>query len=214
MRAMNPPLRMALSIAAGVLVALLLFLFMNLLISGGRGQQGTASAGQIVDLIRIQEEEVVQTKRRVRPKKPPPPKDPPPPPKLTVSEEPKPQQNRMRIDLPDIDISGAAGGGPFIGKWEPGDPAAEGEAIPIVRIDPQYPREALMDGTEGYVRFRVLIGIDGSVIDTEVVEAAPGRLFVRNATRAVRRWKFKPRVVNGTAVERWAATTIVFDLED
>ncbi len=206
--------RAAGSIAGGAFVALALFLFMNTLVSGGRGQQATAPAGQIVDLIRIQEDEVVQTKRRIRPRKPPPPKDPPPPPKLRVSSEAKPQRNPMRIDLPRIDVSGAAGGGPFIGKWEPGDPAAEGDAIPIARIDPQWPREALMDGTEGYVRFRILIGADGSVKDTEVVEAAPGRLFVRNATRAVRRWKFKPRVVDGTPVERWATTTLVFQLGD
>jgi len=211
---MNPTRwRTAGSITGGVFVALALFLFMNTLISGGRGQQGAVSAGQIVDLIRVQEEQVVQTKRRVRPSKPPPPKEPPPPPKLRISNEAKPQRDPMRLDLPQIDVSGAAGGGPFIGRWEPGDPAAEGEAIPIVRIDPQWPREALLDGTEGYVRVRVLIGTDGSVKETEVIEAAPGRLFVRNAMRAVRRWKFKPRVVDGTPVERWATTTLVFQLD-
>ncbi len=202
------------SASGGVLVALLLFLFMNTLISGGRGQKAAGATGQIVDLIRVQEDDIVQTKRRVRPKKPPPPKDPPPPPKLRVPDESKPQHNPMRLDLPNIDISGAAGGGPFIGTWEPGDPAAEGEVIPIVRIDPQYPREALIDGTEGYVKFRVLIGTDGSVIDVKVTEAAPGRLFVRNAIRAVRRWKFKPRVVDGTPVERWASTSIEFSLDN
>ena len=202
------------SIVGGVFVALVLFLFMNTLITGARGQQGAATAGQIVDLIRVQEDEIVQTKKRVRPKKPPPPKDPPPPPKLKVSSEAKPQKNPMRIDLPRIDVSGAGGGGPFIGKWDPGDPAAEGEAVPIVRIDPQWPREALMDGTEGYVRVEVLIGPDGSVLDVKVIEAAPGRLFVRNAVRAVRRWKFKPRIVDGVAVERWAVTSIVFQLDN
>ena len=209
----KPGWRAAGSIAGGVFVALALFLFMNTLISGGRGQQGVAAAGQIVDLIRVKEEEVLQTKKRVRPKKPPPPKEPPPPPRLKVSNEAKPQKNPMRLDLPKIDVTGAAGGGPFIGTWEPGDPAAEGEAIPIVRINPQYPREALMDGTEGYVRFEVLIGIDGGVLDVKVIEAAPGRIFVRNAVRAVRRWKFKPRVVDGVPVERWARTSIVFELD-
>lgn len=205
--------RMAGSIAGGIFVALVLFLFMNTLITGGRGQQGAATAGQIVDLIRVQEDEIVQTKKRVRPKKPPPPKEPPPPPKLKVSSEAKPQKNPMRLDLPKIDVSGAAGGGPFIGNWEPGDPAAEGDAVPIVRIDPQWPREALMDGTEGYVRCEVLIGPEGSVLDVRVLEAAPGRLFVRNAVRAVRRWKFKPRIVDGVAVERWATTSIIFELD-
>ena len=205
--------RMVGSIVGGVFVALLLFLFMNTLISGGKGQQGAATAGQIVDLIRVQEDPIVQTKQRRRPKKPPPPKIPPPPPILKFPKEPKPQKSPVRIDLPKIDVSGAAGGGPFIGTWDPGDPAAEGEAIPIVRIDPQYPREALMDGTEGYVKFEVLIGTDGRVLDVNVTDAAPGRIFVRNAVRAVRRWKFKPRVVDGVAVERWAKTSIVFELD-
>lgn len=97
---------------------------------------------------------------------------------------------------------------------EPDANAGEGEAVPIVRIDPQWPREALMDGTEGYVRCEVLIGPDGSVLDVRVLEAAPGRLFVRNAVRAVRRWKFKPRIVDGIAVERWAMTSIVFELDN
>jgi len=202
------------SIIAGVLVGLLLFLAMNALISGRHGQHSASPAGQFVGLIRVQEEEVVQTKRRVRPKKPPPPKVPPPPPKLRLTNEARPQKEPMRIDLPRIDVSGAAGGGPFLGTWEPGDAAPEGEVEPIVRINPQYPRQALLDGTEGYVKFEVLIGTDGSVLDVRVTEAVPGRVFVRNALRAVRRWIFKPRIVDGIPVERWAKTSIVFELAD
>lgn len=212
---MGPPSRRTLaSIAGGVVVALVLFLVMEALITGGRGQHRAAPTGQIVDLIRVEEEDVVQTKQRVRPKKPPPPKTPPPPPKLKLANDSKPQRNPMRIDLPDIDVSGAVGSGPYIGTWEPGDAAPEGEVEPLVRINPQYPREALRDGIEGYVAFEVLIGTDGSVMDVRVTDAEPGRVFVRNALRAVRRWIFKPRVVDGVAVERWAKTSIVFELED
>ena len=201
------------SVAGGVLLAAVLFLVMNALITGGRAQLRDSTTGQIVDLIRVEEEEIVQTKRRVRPKKPPPPK-PPPPPKLKVANEARPLKDPMRVDLPKIDVSGALGGGPFLGTWSPGETAREGEVEPIVRINPQYPRQALFDGTEGYVKFEVLIGTDGSVLDVRVTEAEPGRVFVRNALRAVRRWVFKPRVVDGVAVERWAKTSIVFELED
>lgn len=201
------------SVAGGVLLAAVLFLVMNALITGGRAQHRASTTGQIVDLIRVEEEEIVQTKRRVRPKKPPPPK-PPPPPKLKVANEARPTKDPMRIDLPKIGVSGALGGGPFLGTWSPGETAREGEVEPIVRINPQYPRQALFDGTEGYVKFEVLIGTDGSVLDVRVTEAEPGRVFVRNALRAVRRWVFKPRVVDGVAVERWAKTSIVFELED
>lgn len=206
--------RLLASIAGGVCVALLLFLVMDILIAGRQGQHGAVPAGQIVDMIRVQEEEIVQTKRRVRPKKPPPVKEPPPPPRLQQPDESRPERDPLRIDLPRIDVSGASGGGPFLGAWEPGDAAPEGELEPIVRINPQYPRQALMDGTEGYVKFEVLIGTDGRVLDVRVTEAEPGRIFVRDALRAVRRWVFKPRVVDGVAVEGWARTSIVFELAD
>ena len=198
------------SIAGGIFVALALFLLMTVLIDGGQGRPGTATAGQIVDLIHVQKEEIVARIERVRPKLPPR-KEPPPPVRITPSSKIEPLREPLHIDLPTI---GVTGGGPIIGPWKPGAPAAEGEAIPIQRIDPQYPQQALMDGTEGYVKFEVLIGTDGRVLDVKVTEAAPGRIFVLNAVRAVRRWKFKPRVVDGVPVERWAKTSIVFELDN
>jgi protein TonB len=203
-------LRRGASIAGGIVVALALFLLMTVLIEGGQGQPGTATAGQIVDLIHVQEEDKVRRTVRVRPKMPPR-KEPPPPVRITRSSVIEPQREPIRIDLPTIGVSR---GGPIIGPWKPGAPAAEGEAIPIQRVDPQYPQQALMDGAEGYVNFEVLIGTDGTVLEVRVTEAAPGRIFVHSAVRAVRRWKFKPRVVDGVPVERWARTSIVFELDN
>ena len=197
----------------GIVVSLGLFLVMNALISGQGGKQASGSSGQIVGMIRVEEAEQVRAKQRVRPQKPPPPKEPPPPPKLKVPSEKKPERQPMRITMPNIDIP-SAGGGPYLGQWSPGDAAAEGEAVPIVRIDPQWPREALEQGLEGFVQLEVLIGIDGATKDVKVLESKPGSLFVRNAIRAVQRWKFKPKIVDGTPVERWARTTIEFELED
>ena len=198
------------SIAGGVFVALALFLLMTVLIDGGQGRPGTATAGQIVDLIHVQEDEIVSRKVYVRPKKPPR-KEPPPPIKTRSSSDIERSREPIRIDIPTI---GVTGGGPIIGAWQPGAPAAEGEAIPIQRVNPQYPQQALMDGTEGYVKFEVLIGTDGRVLEVKVTEAAPGRIFVLSAVRAVRRWKFKPRVIDGAPVERWATTSIVFQLDN
>ena len=203
-------LRRGASIAGGIVVGLALFLLMTVLIEGGQGQPGTATAGQIVDLIHVQEEEIVLRTERVRPKKPPR-KEPPPPIRITPSSDIEPPREPIRIDLPAI---GVTGGGPIIGPWKPGAPAADGAPIPIQRVDPQYPQQALMDGTEGYVKLELLIGTDGSVLDVKVTEAAPGRIFVPGAVRAVRRWKFKPRVVDGVPVERWARTSIVFELDN
>ena len=84
--------------------------------------------------------------------------------------------------------------------------------IPIVRIDPQWPREALIEGTEGWVEVEFTILPDGSVEDPIVTDSEPRGLFDRNALRAILRWKFKPRVVDGEAVSRRAEQRIDFIL--
>ena len=197
----------------GILISLGLFLVMNILISGQAAKQTSTSSGQIIGMIRVQDEEQVRTKQRVRPKKPPPPKEPPPPPKLQVQREQKPERQPMRVAMPNIDTP-SAGGGPYLGQWNPGDAAAEGEAVPIVRIAPQWPREALEQGIEGFVQLEVLIDTDGSIKNVKVLDSKPGGMFVRNAIRAVQRWKFKPKIEEGVAVERWATTTIEFELDN
>jgi protein TonB len=118
----------------------------------------------------------------------------------------------LDIEIPDISMSVASGNGPYIGQWSPGDAAAEGDVIPIVRIDPQWPREALLEGTSGWVEVEFTILPDGSVADPEVLQSDPPRLFDRNALRAILRWKFKPRIVDGQPVERRAVQRIDFML--
>ena len=203
------------SIAGGVLAGLAVFLFTNTLITGSAGQQGAADAGQIVDVVRIKEDLEVITKPPLsRPEKPPPPERLPPLPRPQEQDPQEPQNRRIRIDVPGIDVRGAAGHGPYLGPGGPQGAGKDSDAVPVVRINPDYPRDALMEGIEGYVKFDLLVATDGTVLSVRVTDAAPGRIFVRNAKRAVRRWKFKPRVVDGVAVERWVRTSIVFELED
>ena len=81
-----------------------------------------------------------------------------------------------------------------------------------MRIDPQWPREALIEGTAGGVEFEFTILPDGTVEDPVVIDSEPPRLFDRNARRAILRWKFKPRIVDGQAVSRRATQRIDFVL--
>lgn len=69
---------------------------------------------------------------------------------------------------------------------------ATAQPIPVSAAPPQYPREALMRGTSGWVRFGFHIKGDGTVTDIRVVESEPGRLFVASAQRALERWRFDP----------------------
>lgn len=81
------------------------------------------------------------------------------------------------------------------------------QPIPVSATPPQYPREALMRGMTGWVRFGFHINADGTVKDIRVVDSEPGRLFVAAAQRALEQWRFDP------ADEGLAAYTIQFDID-
>jgi protein TonB len=206
-------MRYLVSVVAGLSVALLLFLLMHFLISGDKGIDKTANQGAVVDFIRVKEDEMTRLKERIPPRKPPPPKDPPPPPKLKIADTSKPPPVRLDIATPRVNVPISTGDGPYIGQWSPGDPAAEGDVIPITMIQPQYPREAMLDGIEGYVVFEITILKDGSVANPKIMESQPRRMFDRSATRAILRWKFKPRIINGEAVKRQATIRLDFNLD-
>ena len=204
-------MRFLVAIVSGVIMALLLFLLMHALIGGRDGFKRPEDTGRVVDFVRVRAEEIVQTRDRQVPKKPPPPDKPPPPPQLQT-QAPQ-QQVRQVLDIETPDISVGFTGGPVVAAgWQSGDNMGDGDIVPIVRIEPSYPRDAAMKGIEGYVRVMLTILPDGSVGDAKVIEANPPRVFNREAIRAVLRWKFKPRIVDGQAVSRQAEQTIDFSL--
>jgi protein TonB len=71
---------------------------------------------------------------------------------------------------------------------------------PIVRIEPQYPRKAAMQGTEGFVVLAFEVTESGTVDNVEVVSAKPRRSFYMSAKRAVLKWKYKPQTEDGKPV--------------
>jgi protein TonB len=207
----KPEMRYLSAMILGVIISLSLFFLMQALIDSGEQDYRASNEGQIMEFIRIKDDENLSFKDRIKPKKPTPPKEPPPPPKLIVEKQAKPTVNKIRIEIPNIDLPTIAGGGPFLGNWQ-GNPLAEGDVLPIVRIDPQWPREALVKGIEGYVVVEVTIASDGSVRGASIIESVPKRMFDRNVIRAVLKWKFKPRIINGVPVERKAIQTLEFKI--
>ena len=210
---LKPEVRYLSALLLGVIVTLGLFFLMQALIDSGEQSFHSSSEGQMMEFIRIKDDESLSFKDRRKPVKPKPPKEPPPPPKLIVQKQVKPTMNKVKIEIPNIDLPTIAGGGPFLGNWA-GNPLAEGDVLPIVRIDPQWPREALVEGIEGYVIVEVTIAADGSVRGVVVMESVPRRLFDRNVIRAVLKWKFKPRIINGVPVERKAIQRLDFNLNE
>jgi protein TonB len=118
------------------------------------------------------------------------------------------------MNLPNLDMPLVGGEGMFIGNFQQVDQTAEGDIIPVVVIRPIYPREAAISGIEGWVKIEFTITEAGTVKDPRVVDARPARVFNRAAIRAMLKWKFKPRVVEGVAVDRRASQIIDFTLDD
>jgi len=77
---------------------------------------------------------------------------------------------------------------------------AEGDFQPLRKFAPAYPRAQANNGTEGYVIVKFTITKMGSVENVTVVEST-NRAFERPSIRAVEKYKYKPRVIDGIAVE-------------
>ena len=90
--------------------------------------------------------------------------------------------------------------------------AANSGLIPLVKIQPKYPREALKAGKTGFVTVRLTVDEKGRVITATIQESRPPRIFDAAAIQAVLKWKFKPRVIDGVAVKQVGLTTIEFNL--
>jgi protein TonB len=73
-------------------------------------------------------------------------------------------------------------------------------ATAVVRIDPKYPTQAAKDGIEGWVKLSFSIDASGAVIDVQVLDAEPKRVFDREAIKALKAWKYQPQMKDGKAV--------------
>ncbi|WP_226911345.1 energy transducer TonB [Gallaecimonas mangrovi] len=73
----------------------------------------------------------------------------------------------------------------------------DGEATPMLRMEPRYPPAAARDGKEGWVKLRFSINTAGLVDDIHVVDAYPRHLFDRAAIEALRKWRYKPQIKAG-----------------
>ncbi len=191
--------RVIIGLLLGAGVTFGLFVLMSVLVKGGDGNFEKRER-PVIDYGEVKIEESVKRKERRVPKKPPPPKEPPPPETQKVSKVTNPNMQTMNIKLSKLDVNVGAGG-MFIGNMEQ-MMSQDGEAIPLVIIEPQYPRKAAMDGIEGYVRFKFTVKPDGYPKDVEIIDANPKRVFDKDGRRAIYKWRFKPKVVDGVAVEQ------------
>lgn len=95
-----------------------------------------------------------------------------------------------------------------------GGPSRDGDAQPTVRINPAYPHDAQVKGIEGYVTMRFDISELGRPINVEVVKSNPRGIFERQARKALRKWKYNPKIVDEKAViQANQSVTLSFEFE-
>jgi TonB family protein len=79
-------------------------------------------------------------------------------------------------------------------------------------VAPTYPSRASERALEGWVDIEFTVGTDGKTRNVVVTDASHESMFRREATEAVSKWEFEPRVFMGRAIEQTSYTRIRFVL--
>lgn len=213
-------IRFGLSFIVGACVTVLLFYIMQALIATGESVLTEDKVGNLVDFVRVKEQQEVQTKDR-KPKKPPPPDEPPPdipPQNFNVAVN----QSGYSMSNVDMNVQADVGSGGF--------GVSDGEYLPIVKVQPVYPRRALSRGMSGWVIVEFTVTAQGQTKNPVVVENcawikparseedchdSPNSIFDRAAIKAAEKFKYKPKVIDGEPVATAGVQNkITFELVD
>lgn len=198
--------RYAFSILVGSAITLSLLFVMHLLIEHAEDAISKERVRYELDFVRVKRNESLNVDD-YQPEKPQKPPETPPeiPPQDMDSIDPNAPTINIAPPTVSADVQVGGPGGMNI---------AEGDYLPIVRVAPVYPARALSRGVEGYVDMSFTVTTTGTVKDPIVVFSTSS-LFDRAATRAVLKFKYKPRVVDGVPVDvPGVKTRISFQIEE
>jgi periplasmic protein TonB len=195
--------RYVVAIGIGAAVTFGLLFVMQYMIASGQNALNDDDAFRIVDFVRVERNETVE-KKKEKPEKPPEPEQAPQMPEPTTSNFDS--TLRISVAAPPPTARSSIGGLNF--------GASDGEYLPIVKVAPVYPPRAAARGLEGYVVVQYTVTTTGETKDITIVESSSS-LFDRAAVESAQKYRYKPRVIDGTAVEVAGVTTrIEFVLED
>ena len=204
---MTPKLQKTLIYIVPLVFTFLVFLIIQQLIlrSGELIKQNKAP--NLVEFIRIKQDDNLQERTRTLPEKPPKPKRPPTP-ELELDPNKPPPINNFDFDIPDFslptDFKGA-----FLGDIS-NLTSGTSQLIPIVKVAPRCPREAAISGIDGSVLMVLNVNANGKVDKVVIKQAKPPNVFNSEAVRAVRRWQFKPKTIDGVPVDQKGELLVEF----
>jgi len=182
-------LAVALLLAAAVTFGL--FFLMQFLISMDATEPERGDAIKIAD-ITMPDIEIEVQRVQPKPEVPEEPEEMPDLPDQQFSVD-APSAAGIQVARVNVDVGGLDSGASIS--------ASDAEYLPIVVIQPQYPNRALQRGIEGWCQVMFTVDENGGVLDPVVVDADPPEIFDSSSLRAVTRFKFNPRTVNGQGVK-------------
>ncbi len=186
--------RLVIGLTIGLAVTAGLFWMMQYLIVTADRGLGEGGSGNLVDFVRLKRDESIQ-RRQLKPKKPPPPDAPPPQPPTPKLEDLNPSAEKIAISAVPVETDIEMSGGFSLG-------VGEGDYLPIVKVAPIYPARALQRGLEGFCVVQYTVTSLGTIRDPVVIEdQCSSSLFHRASVQAALKFKYKPRVIDGEAVE-------------
>ena len=198
--------RYAFSIVVGIVVTMSLLFLMQVLIATGKQALTKPRDRAKLEFVRVKRNEALNTEDFTPEKPPKPPETPPETPPQDMDNI-DPTAPTISVAPPTVSAETSIGG-------PGGMNIAEGDYLPIVRVAPVYPARALSRGLEGYVDMAFTVTTTGTVKDPVVIYSTSS-LFERAAMRAVLKFKYKPRVVDGVPVEvPNVKTRITFKIEE
>ncbi len=195
--------RLLLALPASLLISVILFSFMAWMVDNGNQRAPKSSEAVRFDMVMVENDADIQRRQRSVPQQPEPPQAPQP---MDLS-----QANTQVEPMSQVTPTSALGLNTALEGITISAPNLEGtmsnqQALPLYRVEARYPSNAEKRKIEGYIILRFTIDAAGRTKDIEVIEAEPSRVFEREAIRALKNWKYQPKVENGVSIEQFGQT--------
>ena len=189
----------------GFIVTLALFYLMQGLIVSGKSVMTPILTERLVNFVRIKQP--MQVPKTQQTPKPIPPAVQPPKPAKPDFTHPGVTTASYNIGPLENPVSQDPQGTGF---------TSDGDYLPVVKVQPIYPQRALSRGLSGWVIVRFTVTSNGTVSDPVVVQHcawikapqsqkdcrnSPNAVFDSAAIQAARKFKYKPRILDGQPLD-------------
>lgn len=186
---MGSAIRIVLGGVLAIPVAIGLFYIMQSLVDRDYEQE-ESKARKIADI--VVPDKVIETNlKEVKPEKVEEPEEPPP--------ELEPLDFDTDVEMNAVNMAPKAE--VSLKLSSSGMSSGDGEYLPIVKVAPIYPRRAQTRGITGYCIVEYTVTKTGSIRDPQPVDCQPQGIFESASVKAAEKFKYKPRVVDGEAIE-------------